>query len=239
MKSVIRIFGSGSNGNCLAIYDGKGKCLVVDVGLSYKDVLKRLNFQLDACVGIVASHAHFADHTRSLSNFINLGMPCYGNKDVCDNHVGCNELPRVLRLGGFKIQHFDLVHNVPNTAFIIDTFDGIRILYCTDTKYIPKIVRGVHYAIIECNHDDEDMIDNAMNDEFSMSHHENHQSLDNCVDYLKKIYSKDLQGVILWHLSSTNINAEKALERVKKELCFDSVYVGKSGLDVELMKEEF
>lgn len=235
----MKIFGSGSSGNSLAIYDSKGKYILVDLGLPFKKIISNLSYNLSNCQFALASHDHLADHTKSLDKFIEYGIPCYGNKDVCENHLGCQELSKVLKIGGFKVQHFDLVHNVPNTAFIIDTIDGVRILYCTDTEYIPKRVKGVHYAIIECNHDYDCMIDNAMEDKFSMSHHENHQSLDNCIDYLKQIYSVNLQGIILWHLSQTNINAEKARKRVQEELGFNSVYIAKKGLAIELNKEEF
>lgn len=186
-----------------------------------------------------ATDNRHVDHSKSLDYFIKLGIPCYGNQDICDHHKGCNLLPKVLKVDGFKIQNFELVHNVPNNAFVIDTIDGIRILYCTDTEYIPKRVKGVHYAIIECNHDYDCMIDNAMDNEFSMSHHENHQSLEDCIDYLKQIYSVNLQHVMLWHLSQTNIEADKAVQRVKDELGFDNVHVAKKGLEIPLMLSEF
>lgn len=235
----MKILGSGSSGNCLVIYDKHGKYVIIDVGLPYKDILKGVNYDLTNCVSILCTHNHLADHTKSLDYFIKLGVPCYGNQDICNNHKGCNLLPRLLKLGGFKIQNFELVHNVPNNAFIIDTIDGIRILYCTDTEYIPKLVRRVHYAIIECNHDYDCMIDNAVENVFSMSHHENHQSLNNCVEYLKEIYSPNLQAVILWHLSDNNINAETAKQRVQDELGFNNVNIAKKGLIIELNKEEF
>lgn len=142
-------------------------------------------------------------------------------------------------MDGFKVQNFELVHNVPNNAFVIDTNDGIRILYCTDTEYIPKRVKGVHYAIIECNHDYDYMVDNAVEDIFSMSRHENHQSLDKCMEYLKEIYTPKLQAVILWHLSDTNIDAEKALEKAKKELSFNNIFVAKKNNVFELSTCEF
>lgn len=237
--SRIRVFASGSGGNSLAIYDSRGKYIIVDVGLPYKDILKGLSYELSNCVSILCSHNHTADHTKSLDKFIKTSIPCYGNQDICDNHKGCSLLPKVLNIDGFKIQNFELVHNVPNNAFVIDTLDGIRILYCTDTQYIPKRVKGVHYAIIECNHDLNDMVDNAMENVFSMSHYEHHHSLDNCIEYLKAIYSTNLQAVILWHLSDTNINAKKAKERVQQELGFLPVYVAEEGLTLELQKEEF
>lgn len=234
----LNILGSGSSGNCLVIYNSKDDYILVDVGLPYKDIMKQLNFDLSTCKFILCSHDHNADHTKSLDKFISMGVPCYGNQDICEHHKGCNLLPKILNIDGFKVQNFELVHNISNNAFIIDV-DGVRILYCTDTQYIPKRVKGVHYAIIECNHDLEDMIDNAMEDIFSNSHHEYHHSLDNCIEYLKAIYSVDLQGVILWHLSSMNINPIRARARVQEELGFDSVYIADKGLTIPLNKEEF
>lgn len=186
-----------------------------------------------------ATDERHQDHVKSLDYFINLGIPCYGNKDVCDAHNGCIELPNVLKVDGFKVQNFELVHDVPNNAFIIDTDDGIRILYCTDTKRIPKKVKGVRYAVIECNNDQESIIDNAMCDVFTKSRPENHQSLNECTRYLKAINNVNLQCIILWHMSMTNIDENKAIAMVKRELGFDNVIAANKGDIVELVKEEF
>ena len=186
-----------------------------------------------------ATDERHQDHVKSLDYFINLGIPCYGNKDVCSIHKGCIELPKVLNVNGFKIQTFELVHDVPNNAFIIDTDDGIRILYCTDTKRIPKKVKGVHYACIECNNDQESIINNAMCDVFTKSKPENHQSLDECIRYLKAINNVNLQCIILWHMSMTNIDENKAVAMVKRELVFDNVVVADSGMEIEIQKSEF
>ena len=186
-----------------------------------------------------ATDERHTDHVKSLDYFINLGIPCYGNKDVCSIHKGCIELPKVLKVDGFKVQTFELVHDVPNNAFIIDTDDGIRILYCTDTKRIPKKVKGVHYAAIECNNDQDTIIDNAMCDVFTKSRPENHQSLNECIRYLKAINTVNLQCIILWHMSMTNIDENKAISMVKRELGFDNVIAANKGDIVELVKEEF
>ena len=186
-----------------------------------------------------ATDERHQDHVKSLDYFINLGIPCYGNKDVCDAHNGCIELPKVLKVDGFKVQNFELVHDVPNNAFIIDTSDGIRILYCTDTQYIPKIVKRVHYAIIECNNDFDTIVDNAMDGDMTMSNFKEHQNINDCIEYLKRIYNVDLQQVVLWHLSSTNINPNEAVKRVRRELGFENVVYAQRGLEIELVKSEF
>lgn len=186
-----------------------------------------------------ATDERHQDHIKSLDYFINLGIPCYGNKDVCSLHKGCIELPNVLKVDGFKVQTFELVHDVPNNAFIIDTSDGIRILYCTDTQYIPKIVKRVHYAIIECNSDFDTIVDNAMEGDMTMSNFKEHQNINDCIEYLKRIYNVDLQQVVLWHLSSTNINPNDAVKRVRRELGFENVVYAQRGLEIELVKSEF
>ena len=186
-----------------------------------------------------ATDERHIDHVKSLDYFINLGIPCYGNKDVCDAHNGCIELPKVLNVNGFKIQTFELVHDVPNNAFVIDTDDGIRILYCTDTQYIPKIVKRVHYAIIECNNNFDTIVDNAMEGDMTMSNFKEHQNINDCIEYLKRIYNVDLQQVVLWHLSSTNINPNDAVKRVRRELGFENVVYAQRGLEIELVKSEF
>lgn len=186
-----------------------------------------------------ATDERHQDHIKSLDYFINLGIPCYGNKDVCSIHKGCIELPNVLKVDGFKVQTFELVHDVPNNAFVIDTSDGIRILYCTDTQYIPKIVKRVHYAIIECNNNFDTIVDNAMEGDMTMSNFKEHQNINDCIEYLKRIYNVDLQQVVLWHLSSTNINPNEAVKRVRRELGFENVVYAQRGLEIELVKSEF
>ena len=186
-----------------------------------------------------ATDERHIDHVKSLGYFINLGIPCYGNKDVCSIHKGCIELPKVLKVDGFKVQTFELVHDVPNNAFVIDTDDGIRILYCTDTKRIPKKVKGVHYVAIECNNDQDTIIDNAMCDVFTKSKPENHQSLCECARYLKAIDKVNLQCIILWHTSMSNIDENKAIDTIKREVGFDNVVVADSGMEIEIQKSEF
>ena len=186
-----------------------------------------------------ATDERHIDHVKSLDYFINLGIPCYGNKDVCSIHKGCIELPKVLNVKGFKIQTFELVHDVPNNAFVIDTDDGIRILYCTDTKRIPKKVKGVHYAAIECNNDQDTIINKAMCDVFTKSKPENHQSLCECARYLKAIDKSNLQCIILWHMSMSNIDENKAIDTIKREVGFDNVVVADSGMEIEIQKSEF
>ena len=157
--SRLKIISSGSSGNCVAVYDSRGKYILLDVGIGYKDILNALNWNLSNCVSVYCTHRH-SDHSKALAHFIDAGVPCFSNQDVCDHYNGCQLLDRMVKVDGFKVQTFELVHNAANSAFIVDTPDQIRVLYCTDTQYIPKRVKGVNCAIIECNYDDQVIVDN-------------------------------------------------------------------------------
>lgn len=238
--SKLKILSSGSSGNCVAVYDSRGKYILLDVGLGYKDILNGLNWNLSDCVSVYCTHLH-RDHSKALAHFIDAGVPCFANCNVCEHYIGCNAINEAVKtvVDGFKVQTFGLIHNVENNAFIVDTPDQIRILYCTDTQYIPKRVKGVNVAIIECNHDEDIIIANMCEGINSRSQFENHHSLDKCIEYLKEIYSKDLMAVVLWHPSSTNLDKKKAIERVKFELGFDNVHMAESWLEIPIEKEEF
>lgn len=237
--SKIKILSSGSHGNCALVYDSLGRCVMLDMGLPWAEIMVGLDFDLASVSIALASHNHHADHTKSIVHCINSGIPTFGNQDICDHYKGCQLLDRIVKVDGFKVQTFGLIHNVDNNAFIVDTPDQIRILYCTDTQYIPKRVKGVNVAIIECNHDEDTIIDNMCEGVESRSQFENHHSLDRCIEYLKSIYSADLTSVILWHPSGTNLNKKEAVRRVKEELGFEAVYMAEKGLELEICKEEF
>ena len=238
--SKIKVLGSGSSGNCILVYDSRGKCVMLDMGLRWKDdILKGMDYDISCLSVALATHNHRSDHTKSLAHCIESGIPCYANQDVCNHYKGCNLIDRAILIDGWKVQTFGLVHNVPNNAFILDTFDGIRVLYCTDTEYVPQIVRNVHYAIIECNYDDEILIDALCDGKHIRSQFENHHSLERCIDYLKKIYNPNLQAIILSHISDSNGDPKMFQQRVKDELGFENVYCATGGLEIPLQLSEF
>lgn len=239
-KSYIKTLGSGSSGNCYVLYDSRGKFIILDMGLPFNEILKGISYDIENVSFALATHNHIADHTKSINNLINIGIQVYGNEDICLNYKHCNKIEKgkKYKIDGFFVQTFSLVHNKPNNAFIIDTIDGIRILYCTDTKYIPLVVNNVNCAMIECNHDDDVILENFINESYTRSHPEFHQSLEECVKYLKRIYSPKLINIMLIHLSESNSDKEKFKNIVKNELGLP-VYIAKKNLIVELNNSEF
>ena len=84
IRRRLKILSSGSQGNCALIYDSRGKCAMLDMGLPWQEILQGLNYDLASVSLALASHNHHADHTKSIIHCINSGIPTFGNKDVCD-----------------------------------------------------------------------------------------------------------------------------------------------------------
>ena len=238
---LLKVIGTGSMGNCLAVYDRRGQYILLDVGVPMKTILKGVDYNTNDCVAAFVSHVHL-DHSKAINDCIQYGIPVYANEEVCKKYPKCH-LIDALGIGefdGFKVRSFGVAHDVKNNAFTIDTIDGIRILYATDMSSVQWCSKNVNYAVIECNYSEEDLIDNIIEDEESRSKYYNHFELNKCIHYLKHgIYNTELRGIILWHMSKTNIDVKKAVEKVKLELGFPNVYAAKNGDVFQMTKTDF
>lgn len=54
----VRCIGTGSSGNCYALYDNDGNILLLDLGLARKQILRGIGFNVSDVVGCVVSHEH-------------------------------------------------------------------------------------------------------------------------------------------------------------------------------------
>lgn len=54
----VRCIGTGSSGNCYALYDNDSNILLLDLGLARKQILRGIGFNVSDVVGCVVSHEH-------------------------------------------------------------------------------------------------------------------------------------------------------------------------------------
>lgn len=205
----VRCIGTGSSGNCYALYDNDGKILLLDLGLARKEILKGIDFNVTDVVGAVVSHGH-GDHAKAVKGFENMGIPVF---KPFDETKAC---PIKIRYGSFGIQAFKVPHDgVPCYGFYI-TVDGHRILYATDYLHLPVSFRTKRLTnmIVECNYQKE-----YLNKESPKYDHQlkGHCSLDTLIEkVIKENMTSDLRTVILCHLSGDSANPEECLSEVKK-----------------------
>lgn len=54
----LKCIGSGSDGNCYALKDKNGDILLLDCGISEKDIKVGIDFNISKVVGCLVTHAH-------------------------------------------------------------------------------------------------------------------------------------------------------------------------------------
>lgn len=167
-------------------------------------------------------------------------IPVYSNKETKSIFPDVVELSikKKYRIGGFEVQCLEVPHNAQCYSFIIDCPDGMRILFITDCSYFKYKVKDVNILMVETNYNQEVIVDNAENDEWSSSASENHLSLEQAIEVIKRHKSHNLKTVIGLHLSNKNSDEKKFGERIFEETGIRAIFAD-SGMIVELKKEAF
>lgn len=244
----VRCIGTGSSGNCYALYDNDGKILLLDLGLARKQILRGIDFNVSDVAGRVVSHEH-GDHAKSVKDFENMGMPVFSYKDMEVDFEGEHEERKHIRCGNFDINAFALTDKngkfmhtnndgseCPCYGFLIEHEDMGKLLYITDTELVKWRFSGINHILISCNYQKKYISDSAKRNHVLRGHME----LETVKDFIKENKSNDLRTVILCHMSGDSCNAEECLSEVQKVVGEGvSVFVAHKGLEVELSKYPF
>lgn len=234
---------TGSSGNGF-ILKSADQILVLELGCKFMDYVEILGSDFNKVVGSACTHRH-SDHLNpsTAKEFIRRGTPVFAHEDVIKEADLKGFSPLLShfpnKVGGFIIQTFEAPHNLPNYGFLIKTPTNERILFLTDTTGVNLRFRDINAILVECNHDDDTLLDNLSNHDVSMSHPEWHLGLEDCIKFCKANYSSSLKQIILIHMSHTNINEQYALESVQMQLPFDNVAVAHKGDTFKIENDDF
>jgi len=150
---------SGSDGNAV-ILQGEKDVILVDCGVSFA----KLAPYRQAISLVLLTHIH-GDHFRPATikrlaylrptlRFMVpswLLFPLLNQCDVDERNIDLAQMNATAVYGDrIKVRPFELVHDVPNCGYEI-TFDKSRIVYATDTSYMPDIYNADYY-FIEANY---------------------------------------------------------------------------------------
>lgn len=225
----LKCLGSGSSGNCYLL-EHENEILILDCGLSIKDIKIGLNFDLSKVVGCVVTHAHH-DHDKSADDLKNMGIR------VWQPYIDENKVQRRY-FGGFMVRSFDVPHdNEPCCGFLIGCSNGENILYATDFEYIKYSFKKmkIHHLLIESNYQNKYVERSADNRNHVLR---GHSELGTTLGIIED--NKDsLKTIILCHLSRNNANPIEMVDEVKK-VVKSSVYVdyARKGLEIEFRTDE-
>lgn len=213
----LKCIATGSKGNCYLLTSESGETLILDCGIPVKAIKEALNWNIKGIQGAVCTH-HHRDHSLSVIELRNIGIDVF--YPSVDLNIG------VVNFGSFRVQSFDLTTldgrcthtNADGTechccGFLITHKEMGRMLYITDTKLIKWRFKGINHILLGVNYD-KDLIDNE--DSAKVNHvYRGHMSIDTACDFVKANNSKDLQNVIMCHLSKNNADKDLFIDKMK------------------------
>ena len=234
----LKCIATGSSGNCYTLTADNGETLILDAGIGIRDIKKGLNWNIRNVVGCIVSHAH-SDHSKSVKDLCDMGIPVFAPY--------ISEKPMKIGSVDFRIQAFYLTtldgrwthtnadgSECPCYGFLITHPEMGRILYITDCELVKWKFKGINHILLGVNYD-KDLIDNE--DSAKVNHvYRGHMSIDTACDFVKANNSKDLQNVIMCHLSKNNADKDLFIDKMKSAVPNVNVDVAKPDKEWVLRK---
>lgn len=233
----LKCLGSSSAGNGY-ILESDTEALIIEAGISFKEVKKALDFNISKIVGVLVSHSH-QDHAKYITDYMKAGIEVYASDETQEHlEIVTGEYVRSLtpnkaaKIGNFTVQPFELVHSVPCLGFYIKHPDIGKLLFITDTEYVPQSFKslGINHILIEANYSKE-----LLNRDKANSNHvlTGHMEIGTTLQAISTNDNPFLINVVLLHLSDSNSDSEQFLQKTKEIVCCDC-YVADKGLEVNL-----
>lgn len=114
---LISVLGSSSSGNCYLVNSPLTKeTLILDAGVSFKEIQKAMKFDFSNVVGTLITHEH-GDHIKSADKLATAGIDIYASegtfraKDLYGHRYNTVKELKEFRIGNFKILPFKTQHD--------------------------------------------------------------------------------------------------------------------------------
>ena len=229
------VLASGSGGNACYVETAQTRILI-DAGLSCRELMRRLEtVQADpkALDALVITHEH-VDHMRGAGPLARLlDIPVYINRSTFRKSLktlGNLSKPMTIHTGqtitinDLSIETFTKCHDTADPIGLVLSSDGSRLGLITDlgrsTQVVEDRLRGCHALIIEFNHDQK-MLENGpypWEVKRRIKGPEGHLSNQQAGELLEAVAHKDLDLVILAHISKVNNDELRAFKKARDAL---------------------
>lgn len=239
---------SGSDGNCTFV-SSKNATILIDAGKSARTLCKELNAigsditEIDA---IFITHEH-CDHVSALETLskkhripIHITDASAKKFDRDVNSAVHTCLVRHTdvfceRVGDITVTSFPTPHDSKmSVGYRIEIGDGEdkhTLGVATDIGYVTDCIRkglfGCEAVVLECNHDEQMLMDGPYPYDLKLRIHSNRGHLSNadCATFASELVSGGTKGFILAHLSRENNEPELAFDEVYSAISDDTVEI--------------
>jgi phosphoribosyl 1,2-cyclic phosphodiesterase len=222
----IKVLASGSKGNCYKVSNGDTS-LLIEAGISIKNIQIGCDFKLSAIDGCLISHSH-RDHSKSAQALAKMGVDIYtsqGTIDTCKltgHRVHAISAHKDFWIGTWNIYPLDVQHDTPEPLGFVLTSEISyeRLLFFTDTYYLKYKFSGITHIMGEANYDQEALLQSIQAGyvpiELASRLMKSHMSLDTFLELLRANDLSKIQHIYLLHLSDNNSNELRFKDAVQR-----------------------
>lgn len=225
---TVETLGSSSKGNCYRLRSGS-RSLLLECGLPWKEIRRKLNFETSELDGCLVSHFH-GDHARAVRDLLRAGINVYASPETLE-HAGRIDNHRAIPISHslmgweigetWRVRAFDTVHDADGSlGFEVYDETGDKLVFLTDTAYCKYRFHGTNILMIEANFSEEILqrnVDDGKIEPFVAKRiRENHMSIERVIDFLGKNDLSRCREIRLLHMSDGNSDAEKAKRMVQE-----------------------
>lgn len=218
---IFKPLASSSKANCYLLEPG----LMLEAGLSIREIRKAAGFSLSALAGCLVTHSH-GDHSRSVKDLLKASVDCYMSQSTADalgvsGHHRAHILTPLVKcqVGEWAVLPFPTVHDCDGSLGFLLARGDEKWVFATDTAFIEPRFAGLTGIAVEANYCPEILrervscgaISGAMRDRLLFSHF----SIDNVLEFLKANDISKVKQIVLLHLSDGNSDEAEFKARVQ------------------------
>ena len=243
----LKVISSSSAGNCYLLLNDK-ETLILECGVKATHIKQALNFDLSRIVGVLVTHEH-QDHCCAAKDMVEAGLDIYASQGTIEalkfrsRRLKPVTAGKTFQLGGFRIKAFDAVHDCREPFnFLIEHEETGRMVFITDSYYCHYTFPGLHNILIEANYSQE-ILDRKVSEGVTVDFLRNrvlqsHMSLGTCKEFLMSNDLKEVNNIVLIHLSDSNSNAAEFKTEIS-DLTAKNVHIAEKGMCISLNKTPF
>jgi phosphoribosyl 1,2-cyclic phosphodiesterase len=212
----VKCLASGSGGNSYAVDDGES-VLLLEAGIPAKAILSGYLDLLPRAAGCLITHEH-GDHAKGAAELAARGIDLYATEGTFGNLPGIDRSYRkhIIRAGeqftlkSWIVLPFETKHDAaePCGYLIYSETAREKLLFATDTYYIPNRFKSLNVIMVECNYSlpilEESIREGRVPESMKPRLMRSHFSLENGKDFFKANDMKTVRQIYLIHLSGNN-----------------------------------
>lgn len=218
----IKCLASGSAGNSCAVDDGES-VLLLEAGIQKNKILSGYANRLARVAGCLVTHEH-TDHAKAAVQLTDCGIDVYASQGTLDAIRPTPTLRsyrfhtlrarKQAQIGSWIVLPWQAQHDAaePLGFLLYSQRTKERLLFATDTYYIPNRFPQLDYIMVECNYDMSILLRNIAEgvtpESLKPRLLQSHFSLDNVRAFLSANDLSRVQHIYLLHVSDGNGDRE-------------------------------